>query len=482
MISITGNHAKLTAPPDVLSQCVRLFSIQDPNWWMIRTRTRGWDGKHQFITPDGHMSVGIVPTLLKALRKGGFNEYAILQDHRPTAKVSHIECPCLDHDLWDEQWELIRAFQESVVGWGCWQSATNSGKTEAAIQLIHEMGVGKVLFVVPTLVLMEQTRRRFSHAWPGRRIGVLGDSEEDIQEITVACAATLGLYAGDKSDKGRRITSYLSKEVGLVIIDEVDVAASSATKKVNRYTKFLKYCNARYRLGMSGTIKEHELLKRYRITQLVGPIVGNVTNKMQIEKGRSAKGHIVTLHYGGGVDPLEDSHRNVLIAKVAEEVANRGKQSIIFTRRLHQGTDIANAIKRRHIPTKFISGSTPKYGREATLKDMKEGKLDTLVANIILDRGVNTPAFTLGLDAHPTYDPARLKQQIGRTLRKKDEDNVFLFVLIRDNFDRHSYNQKLKLLKEEDCYTFHEVHSPEELGTLLDKVLEDERSRCSNSV
>ena len=93
------------------------------------------------------------------------------------------------------------------------------------------------------------------------------------------------------------------------------------------------------------------------------------------------------------------------------------------------------ADARRRASRSLESGQAE---RQAALKDLEEGKIQTLIGSTILDVGVDVPAVGMVILARGGKAEVALRQRIGRGLRrKKSGPNVAFVVDVNDQVNKH---------------------------------------------
>lgn len=107
----------------------------------------------------------------------------------------------------------------------------------------------------------------------GIQAGFIGRGVRDIRPITVGMIQAV------------RSTDPILKEIGLLIVDEAHHISAP------RYLALLRHCPARYRYGMTGTVKktgdEHKI-----VIAAIGPVLGEIGTAELQEKGFLNKGRI----------------------------------------------------------------------------------------------------------------------------------------------------------------------------------------------
>lgn len=364
----------------------------------------------------------------------------------------------LGFELWPEQRKLIEAFKEK--GRGIWYAATNSGKTECAGVLIHETCL-PTLFLVNRRQLLYQTKKRFEKML-GESVGIIGDSACELERVVIATVQTIKMAISGQHRLSEKIKAYLRK-VDLLILDECHNSSAQT------WLDCINYVNAPYVLGMSGTAWSGNPIKDLTLEAHIGPVIGTITNKEQVEKGRSAQLEVFLLPVDEPVIPgikgtavrdrlvYKNKFRNECIVRACCAAAEAGLPCIVSTesKSVHVKA-LVKLLKKAKLNWEVVEGNTPIYLRDAWLASLAAGKLDVILATTVLDEGVNVPAVAFFIDAGATETSRRILQQVGRTIRQKENNHAYFLLPIDGTHPTllRKSSAKLDALIGEDCFTF----------------------------
>jgi len=461
--------ARLVADDSVKQFIYEKYSVIDEE------KQRGYDIKglpfkaiKRFVYAPPHCTFkpGLVSRIASDLRAIG--ETVELVDNTVWPEFSQSPSDLnLEFALWPEQRKLIDAFK--VHGRGVWHAATNSGKTECAGVLIHETNL-PTLFLVNRRQLLYQTKRRFEKLL-GESVGIIGDSSCDLeQRCVVATVQTVKLAISGRHKKSEIIRKFLHN-VELLILDECHNSSAKT------WLSCMTYINAPYVLGMSGTAWTGNQIKDLLLEAHVGPVIGTITNKEQVEKGRSAaltvfllpieEPNIPELKGKAAIERLiyRNKFRNNAIVEACKQAALVGLPCIVATesKSIHV-RELAALFRKAKLNWKIVEGGTPIPARDARLAELAAGKIDIILATTVLDEGVNVPAVAFFVDAGSTASLRKLLQQVGRTIRQKENNHAY-FLLPIDGTSQSLLSRslaKLDALEREDCFSF----KPIEVGAL----------------
>lgn len=240
-------------------------------------------------------------------------------------------------------------------------------------------------------------------------------------------------------EKYNELKDFL-ESVAVMICDEAHHTGSDTW-----YNSLRNCTNARYRVGLTGSIdKKNEVLWR-RLQSLFGDIVSKIENDFLISKGYSAKPVIkmFPITSPSNIDKVSDyqpayqqgitnnEFRNTLIAKLTKMCYNENKGILIIVNYLEHGQNISEILTRLDVDHYFVHGQLDDDTRKSKLADMKAGKLKVMIATSIIDEGVDISGINALVIAAGGKSLRQTLQRIGRALRKKDKDNttqIFDFV------------------------------------------------------
>ena len=154
----------------------------------------------------------------------------------------------------------LRPYQKEALGaWldagrrGVIELPTGAGKTVVALKAMEDLGEA-TLVVVPTLILVDQWRRRLEEDF-GVDVGVLGGGSRDVRAITVATYDSASIRA-----------ESIGNRFGLLVFDEVHHLPASSYRRIG-----LMY-TAPHRLGLTATLAREDGA-HVSLMELVGRVV-----------------------------------------------------------------------------------------------------------------------------------------------------------------------------------------------------------------
>ena len=364
--------------------------------------------------------------------------------------------------------ELPRLRPEQAEALAAWNRAgrrgqvimpTGTGKTEVALAAMAETAVA-TLVVAPVRDLMYQWHRRILAAFD-YDAGIVGDNLFNIKPVTVTTYDSAYIHMG-----------RMGAAFGLLIFDE----EHHLPGKCRREAAILSA--ARMRLGLTATPERSDGLEK-DLDYLIGPVVYRMpfgrargstladfdvvrvpvalTDTEQATYDQCSKlirGFITArrkdlpgyrwrdLCKESGKDPQARHAQKAYYLK--QSIEDRAAEKLrvledIF--RLHYGQQIlvfagSNAMaievsKRFLAPT--ILSHTRKRERLAVLEGFAKGHFPVLVANRVLDEGVDVPEAKVAVVIGGQGSSRQAKQRLGRVLRRSGSARATLYEVVCEN-------------------------------------------------
>jgi superfamily II DNA or RNA helicase len=228
------------------------------------------------------------------------------------------------------------------------------------------------------------------------------------------------------NEKVKKTQSFLDSVV-CFLGDEVHHASSDTW-----YNVFMGLKNAYYRFGLTGTIDQKNQINVKRLLGCTGRITVKVSNEFLIEKGYSAKPTIYMLpipadviesRYGDArMDGIIENYaRNSVFVEKVLERAKLGKQCLVIVNEIRHGDIVLEMLHDKGFTVKFSHGQRSDKYREEVLDELRDGSLQILIANSILDEGVDISGINCLFLMAGGLSMRQLLQRIGRGLRKKED-------------------------------------------------------------
>lgn len=430
MIQVNNFYSHLHGPKELILDLVLSFQILDPKRkYNPLFQRKIWDGYVKYVTPKGRFKTGILPLVLRFLKKKNI-PYTFM-DNRELKEFDFKPNFILNFKneegaLRDYQADMLvkacnRTFKNLVWNRGIIAAATNAGKTEIASAMYNSYNYGgdmSMLFIVHRKELFNQTVARLSERLQ-IDIGEIQGKKNNIKQVTVGMVQSL--YSKMKKDK-----DLINPDI--IFFDEVHGATSPSAEKV------IQNCNSPIIYGLSGTPFKDKLHKHHLIGT-IGPIMTRISNRELMDKGVSAEAKIRLLEY----DQLDDSKRsdnfeyreyhlhfndnrndkliNTLISENCQQ-----KQALFVVDREQHGRELQKRFLKYGIKVPFVYGSSSDRFREKILRLVKKGKQKWTICSTIWKEGIDTPNIQIIAMMLGGSSVVTVKQFIGRGTRKKTDD------------------------------------------------------------
>lgn len=334
--------------------------------------------------------------------------------------------------------------------------ATGGGKTEVIAGLCSVLKDKRCLVLVHRIELLEQTRRKLEERL-GERIGVI---ERD--RIDIGKRVTVGMVWSTLS-KMYKVLDWLRRDVDVLIVDEVHHSGADTWKAV------MMQCNARVRVGLSGTPLTRNVERDMWLIGLTGDVVEGARIVDLVEMGYAVKPVIKVvvddrLVFGDWKkkwgkrywDVVRRVYGDVKFLEVVSDIVirHRSRGLVIFVDRIEVGEKILTWLRKvlGGKRCEFSYGQLENDKRLRILRDLKEGKIDVLVCTPILDEGVDVEGITGILFACSNKSIVKILQRIGRGVRiskEKEDVKVYDLAVVAPWLFQH-LAERLKIYKEEE--------------------------------
>jgi len=354
-----------------------------------------------------------------------------------------------------DQQEALDRWQ-AAAGRGLVVMPTGTGKTEVGLSAIAASGTS-TLVVCPIRDLMYQWHRRLHRAF-GMDAGVLGDGLHQIRPLTVTTYDSAFIYMEE-----------IGNRFGLVIFDEVHHLAGVNLRQA------AEMCAAPRRLGLTATLErldgQHSVLLEW-----VGPVV--YRQEVSEARGRTLAEY-ETIRIPVHLTPQEQSDYDRAAAAVRGFIADRRKTAPAYdwqdacsdasrdpaARRAMKAFRFKTSIEDRAVEKLRIledlfrlhaqesvlvfAGSNTmamdiskrflipvllhhsrKDERFWILDGFSSGKIRAVVANQVLDEGIDVPEVKVAVVLGGLTSTRQAKQRLGRILRRSGDARAVLYEVV----------------------------------------------------
>ena len=303
------------------------------------------------------------------------------------------------------------------------------GKTCCALYIISKLSK-KTLVIVHKDFLLKQWRERIEQFLPDARVGLIKAKVIDIEDkdIVVGSLQSLSMKEYDKGT---------FDEFGFVIIDECHHIGSEV------FSRALQKINCKYALGLSAT-----MTRKDGLTKVFKWHIGDVVYKSREKK----KDNVDVLCYEYFVEDMKYSNE-VLMFNGKPNMARMINNICEYEPRIDKIINIINNIKkkennrnililsdrRNHLKQMKDKLDLKKIGnpgyyvggmKDEELKKSEE-ECDILLGTFSMaSEGMDIPKLDTIILASPKSD---IVQSVGRILRKKEEDRIYVPLIIDIN-------------------------------------------------
>ena len=431
----------------------RHFSIAYKNAFHMRRANPNFDGKYKFVNSNNTIPNGLLSKLIAFLEHKNIEWN--LNDVNNIRKRKMLPKNAFDFSLYDDNKVLkmegkFKYQSESVIRAlyytrGIINLATNAGKTEVMAGIIKNLLLLDkdfiIFIIVPSLQLLEQTSKRLEKRLQ-RKVYVYHDRRRSIGNINITTVQTL------HAERNTERKNFIKHNVNCFFIDEVHAVSSSKNWYSTLQYAFL---NAKYRFGMTGTVKLDDRVKEYMLESVTGAVIHRVTNEELIRLGVSVKPtiHFLPIYISGLLDGMTFQQELKHVFRSREFYmpflkffnSKDDGGNMILVSYLNHGR-----ILETYLPqAKFLSGKDKVVERNKVLKEWADGKYKTIIATQIFKFGLDTHSikrmYLLSIGAKTS----KTLQELGRALRKNEIGRVdiyFIKFLGSSYLIKHAIKQK----------------------------------------
>ena len=410
-------------------------------------KNRTWDG-YVRLYKNNSFPIGLLPRVEYILKKN--NEIYTKDDRRPN--ISYGKSLKLDKNSGFES----RDYQIDIVnkcykkGMGVVKAATGSGKTFSLGMVVGKYNVKTMIYVIG-VELLYQMKKTLNRMYPDLEVGIIGDGKCDVKRVNIATIWSAASAFSKRIDAFDADLTYDKKgidnkakvkkaiqEAELFILDECQYAAANTVQFLHKVSR-----SARHRFLFSASPwrdSGDEIL----IEAVGGSRIFNLTASKLISEGYLVKPEIHFLDvpvmrkvgkvyqevYSNYI--VNNDTRNDMIVNAAKKLVDAGKKVLVLVVRVGHGNILLEKF-RKDFRVSFLDGQKSTKERLSTISDMKDGKLDVLIASKIFDQGVDIPELDALILAGSGKSSGRALQRIGRVIRKNDGKNIAIVVDFYDN-------------------------------------------------
>ena len=396
-----------------------------------------WDGFKKLLTPTLQFPGGLLERVKDFYQAAGKTFEVI--DKRPAKSVGQAKSIVdrlkkLNKDPYPYQLEILDVVDKNDRG--IIKVATGGGKSLIAALIAAKLGKKTIIYVIGK-DLLYQFHQFFSEVFD-EPIGLIGDGKCDIHDINIASVWTVGQAIGmnkkailldgedDEKDVGKNKYADIVKMMKLAKVHIVDECHMSACETIQQ---IYKHSTPEHIYGLSGSPWRDDGADLL-IESIMGRYIVNISASYLIERDYLAQPLIrfrIVPPYPYELERVypsvykkyvvENDARNGLILKAAQNMVEKGYQTLVLFNSLKHGK-ILYELFEQHMKCAILNGSNDKDEREAVKKDLQDHKIDCVLASKIFDIGVDIPSLSGLIIACGGKSTVKALQRVGRVIRK----------------------------------------------------------------
>jgi len=337
----------------------------------------------------------------------------------------------------------IEAANEAIrCRYGILHLPTGSGKSIIAMKIFQDVG-GPMLIMVPSRLLMHQFKKLFEDHFSNIKIGLIGDKEFSIGDVTIGVINSLFL-------KQNKLAEYY-KTVKVLIIDEGHRIRENSYDLGTEYFQITLLVNASMKIALTATPGQDKSLKRRLLEGAVGGLIFHFTGQDAREFGIIVPMNVFVLDLPlieyKDLDHFKSTEINLLNNKFLDgsilAISNLCKSRnipllIICDRVEKQLLKLESLISE----SKILYGATESEERLKIIQSFEEGEIPVLISTIIKE-GISIKNIHAIILAGGGKDSDSLIQKFGRGLRAKEGKTHLTLIDFRyDKVQNASINKK----------------------------------------
>lgn len=404
----------------------------------------GWNGVISMFK-NGVVSAGVFRATKAAIQEKYGIEFEVTYD-RPKVPPFLEGIGKVTDPKYSYQDDCVEAMQKAMRrGGGTILAATGSGKTATVARLFSTVAC-KCLFVVDRLDLLYQSQAEI-RKWLGEEVGMVGDSEFQIQRVTVATRQTL-----KKHLKKPHIQTWLS-HIGVVIVDELHVQMGKSNFDI------LKRIHPIARYGLTATLQMKKKDVRMNVWAFSGPVIFQFPLAEGQKAGVLSEGSAIQLLFpyddGGYKEAyrkeythnVTDNREKILAcSSIVRYLLRQGRFVIVLAWRIEHVENLHKEM--RDIPHRVAYGKVKAEKRVIAKKKFEKGDIRLIIASNVFERGVDIKRVDALIDMAELPGRNAAVQKFGRGVRIHIDKKNLLYIDIGtiEGRLRRAANSRIKAL------------------------------------
>lgn len=303
------------------------FIKKIPNWYILKKKNININVDESFINDYNMIPIGLWVELANVCKNAsvdikfddGFNSCVSDTTISMDSFRSYVMEMLSNSKMEARDYQIEAAFNVLKYKNCCIEVSTSGGKTFISYlifrYMIDKLGVKKILFVTPKTNLTTQSASKFALYDKENGIETNWTYSEIHGSVKKKSEYNDTIIFGNYQSLCKKPAEFF-KDFDVVIEDECHHSKSKSLKKITRMC-----CNAKYKIGMTGTFPKDGTYESFVLQSYLGPVVYRLTQYNLINKQNSATPiHVVSfeLRYLPS-DKLEALH-NLRLARDEKDV------------------------------------------------------------------------------------------------------------------------------------------------------------------
>lgn len=382
----------------------------------------GWDGKIRLFQ-RGKVPAGLFRATKQELIAMGLR--LRINKELPEAKpfkpgISSLEKYSYQNECTDVMLKTLHR------GGGIVLACTGAGKTKTTANFLSRLDY-KCLFLVHRKNLLYQSQKELEQ-WLGCKVGIVGDSEFQPEDITVAMIQTLHPHIGDP-----RFEPWFRK-IRVVLVDELH------KQMAHRNFDLLYKLKPLACYGLTATLEMGQKPVRYKAWAFAGPVIYRFPLAEGVRRKVVTGGRAIQFlfpeeyqwgeekNYGDEYDyeVLNNELKLQTCKAHVEELIARGKSVIVIVERVGHVEALHKLF--RDIPHGLAYGAVKKLAREKVQQRFEDGKIKLIIANQVFKDGINIKRVSAIIDMAEWQSKSDTMQKFGRGVRLHADKTELLYL------------------------------------------------------
>ena len=432
-IQVSNIKSKLiTDNPKLLKALIHLYTFKVPgSEFSTAYRARRWSGEKKFISDTGIFRSGLLPRVLRDLKKINCT---------PEVKYEKTKLTVTPHN-WQIEGFTYYDYQEDLIMRGLnklrgvIKSPTGSGKTLIMAGIIKALLGRKMVILFNAKQLLKQTYEFLTKTCKFDNIGLCYGEGYIYGDIMLCTVQSI-----------EKILDTHLEETEVVMVDECHEFANGKTT----LPAIQSFPKAEYRFGFTATPPKDPIPK-YNLEGALGPIIeekntanlideGKLTKPViqLIERSYTASGADENMSYQDVYDEyiVNNDLRNKIIREIVDDIRQKNKRAriLILTKSLDHGRTLENLLSGN---CEFLEGANSIGERYQAISRFRGCRTSSvLIGTKILQTGINIEEITHFINARGMKSEIATLQALGRALRRHEsKDEVYVY----DFLDKEKY-------------------------------------------